>query len=281
MVIMMVNMEQLLKQAQENGYAIPQFNINNLEWIKYILEACSKEQSPVILGASEGAIRYMGGYTVVSELVQSMIKDLHITIPVVLHLDHGSSVESCKRAIDAGFTSVMFDASLCSLDQNIIKTKEVVAYARKYQVSVEAEIGKIKTMEDAIEYADSSEAETFYKETNITALAPALGSVHGMYDGEVNLQYDLMKSLRDTGILLVLHGGSGIKDQDIKKAIKSGICKININTELQIAWKEAVKKFILENDSVYDPRKIIQSGEDAIKELVYEKIKLLGSNGKA
>lgn len=281
MVSMMVNMEYLLKEATEKGYAVPQFNINNLEWIRYILEVCQDEQSPVILGASEGAIKYMGGYNVVSKLVESMIIDLHITVPVVLHLDHGSSIDSCKQAIDCGFTSVMIDASTLPLDENIQITKEVVEYASKYKVSVEAEIGRITTEQNDIQYADIKEAEKLYNDTHITALAPALGSVHGIYHEKPNLQYQLMQELRARNILLVLHGGSGIKDTEIKKSIEYGICKININTELQVVWATAVKNFLLENKNVYDPRKIIQSGEVALKQSVYDKIRLLGSNGKA
>lgn len=279
---MLVNAKEMLEKAKNNKYAVAQFNINNLEWTKYVLEEMEFNKTPVILGASEGAIKYMGGYNVVYALVISLIKDLKITIPVSLHLDHGSTVESCKKAIDAGFTSVMIDASKYDLDTNIAMTKEVVEYANKYNVSVEAEVGHIGGTEDNISadiaYAKVEDAIELVKQTNIDFFAPALGSVHGLYKGEPKLNFERMKEISElSNIPLVLHGGSGIPDAMIKKAIESGINKINFNTELQISWKKGVEEFILNKKEEYDPRKVIGAGEKYLKETVLEKITLLGS----
>jgi len=281
----MKNSKDILLKALEEKYAVAQFNINNLEWTKYILEECEKNNSPVILGVSEGAIKYMGGYNVVSNLVKGLIKDLNITIPVVLHLDHGSSIESCKKAIDAGFTSVMIDASKYELEENIRITKEVVEYAKLNNVTVEAEVGHIGGNEDGIAndiyFAKVDECVKFVDETNIDSLAPALGSVHGLYKGKPNLNFERMREIKKTlNIPLVLHGGTGIPDSDIKKSIENGITKININTELQIAWNNSVREYLKDNDSIYDPRKIISSGEASIKKCVMDKLHLVGSCNK-
>lgn len=281
----MVNSIDILNNALKEKYALPQFNINNLEWTKYILEECEKEKSPVILGVSEGAIKYMGGYNVVYNLVRGLITDLKITIPVILHLDHGSSFETCKNAIDAGFTSVMIDASKYEIDENIRITKEVVDYAKLRNVSVEAEVGHVGGSEDGIAneiyYATIEDCERLVRETNINSLAPALGSVHGIYKGKPNLNFTRMKEISEIlKMPLVLHGGTGIPDDDIKRSIECGITKVNINTELQLAWNESIRKFIEENKEVYDPRKIIASGESSIKKCVMDKIHLLGSCNK-
>ncbi len=283
---MMVNAKELLEKAHNGKYAIPHFNINNLEWTRFILEECQKQNSPVILGVSEGAIKYIGGEDVVVSIVKSLIKDLSITIPVVLHLDHGSSYESCKRAVDAGFTSVMIDASKYNLEENIEITKKVVSYAHSKNVSVEAEIGHVGGEEDGVAdelaYAKVEDAIMLTKETGLDFLAPALGSVHGLYKGEPKLDFERMKKIDDAlNIPLVLHGGSGINDELIKKAITCGISKLNINTELQIAWSNAVRNFITNNQVVYDPRKVIKAGEEAMKEVIDKKLELLGSINKA
>lgn len=272
---MLVNAKKILTQAKAKGYAIPQFNINNLEWTKYILEECQTQKYPVILGVSEGACQYMGGYNTVASMVKGLIKDLKITIPVVLHLDHGDSVESCKKAINSGFTSVMLDASKEPLEQNILDTRKVVAYAQKYEVSVEAEIGYIGGVEDGhasgIKYASVEDAVELAKQTNITMLAPALGTVHGLYNGEEKIDFESMQEIsKKTGIPLVLHGGTGVSKEKIIKAINCGTSKININTELQVNWSKAVRTFIANNQQVYDPRKIIGSGETAIKDTIRE-----------
>ena len=283
---MLENTKQMLEKAKQEGYAIPHFNINNLEWTRFILETCEEEKSPVILGVSEGAKKYMVGFATVTEMVKAMVKELHITVPVALHLDHGSSVESCKEAIDAGFTSVMIDASKYSVEENIQMTREVVTYAHERNVTVEAEIGHVGGEEDGVAdelaYAKVEDAVLLAKETGIDSLAPALGSVHGIYKGEPKLDFDRMMQVKElTNLPLVLHGGSGIPDQLIKKSITCGICKLNVNTDLQIVWAKDVREFLNENHTVYDPRKIIKSGEQAMKEKIKEKIYLLNSNGKA
>ena len=277
---MIVNAKKMLKEARDNGKCITHFNINNLEWTKYILEKCNELQKPVILGVSEGAIKYMGGYNVVSHLVYSLVKDLNISIDVCLHLDHGSSVESCKKAIDSGFSSVMIDASKYSLEENINITKEVVEYAHSKNITVEAEVGHIGGVEDGIAsgvlVASLDDCIKFVKETKVDMLAPAIGSVHGVYKGEPKLDFELLTSLKNNiNIPLVLHGGSGIPEDKIIKAIKLGISKININTELQQAWHEGVLKFVENKKEVYDPRKIISSGEENLKNIVEYKLSLM------
>lgn len=283
---MLVNMKEMLNKSDSGKYAVPHFNINNLEWTRFILEECQELNSPVILGVSEGAIKYMGGYKTVSNLVKSLISDLNITIPVALHLDHGSSYESCVKAIDNGFTSVMIDASKYPLEENINITKQVVLYAKDKNVTVEAEVGAVGGEEDGVAdelaYAKIEDAVKLVDSTNIDFLAPALGSVHGIYKGKPKLDFERMVKIHELIKLpLVLHGGSGIPDELIKKSISCGITKININTELQIAWSNAVRIFLNENDKVYDPRKIIKGGEIAMKEMIKEKIILFGSNNKA
>ncbi|MCI8588656.1 MAG: class II fructose-1,6-bisphosphate aldolase [Bacilli bacterium] len=275
---MLVNSKEILSEAKKGHYAIPHFNINNLEWAKYILEEMEQLQKPLILGVSEGACKYMGGWNVVSNLVRSLILDLSITIPVCLHVDHGTSFETCKAAIDAGFTSVMIDASKYSLEENIRITRQVVVYAQSRNVTVEAEIGHIGGTEDEITSSSTNarleDCVKFVEQTGVDSLAPALGSVHGLYKAEPNLDFETMKQISDhLEIPLVLHGGTGIPDDQIEKAISCGINKININTELQIAWYDAVKEFIIEKN-IYDPRKVIGSGEIALKEKVREKTEM-------
>lgn len=283
---MLVNAKAILNKALLEKYAICQFNINNLEWTKFILEQCELNKAPVILGVSEGAIRYIGGYKTVCEMVKALVSDLKITIPVVLHLDHGSSFESCKQAIDAGFTSVMIDASQFDIEKNIEITKKVVDYAKNFNISVEAEVGCIGGEEDdviaEIYYASVQDSIDIVTKANIDFLAPALGSVHGIYKGEPNLNFERMEEIKNqTKIPLVLHGGSGIPDEKIKKAINCGIAKININTELQIAWTKGVREFLNNNNSVYDPRKIIKAGENNIKTAIEEKLVLTKSINQA
>ena len=283
---MLENMCKMLDKAKKEGYAVPHLNINNLEWAKYILEVCEQQHSPIILGVSEGAAKYMGGYNTVAMMVKGLIKDLSINIPVALHLDHGSTFEACRKAIDAGFTSVMIDASRFSLEENIEITKKVVKYAKKKRVSVEAEIGHIGGTEDEISadigYAKLEDCIALVKNAKIDFLAPALGSVHGLYKGEPKIDFERMKQIKDElNIPLVLHGGTGLPDEIIKKSIECGICKININTELQIEWAAGVRKKVADDQNVYDPRKIISGGEDRMKDAIVTKINLLGSANKA
>jgi fructose-bisphosphate aldolase class II len=279
---MLVSGKDLLKEAQSKNKCIPQFNINNLEWTKIILEKCNELDYPVILGASEGAIKYMGGYNTVTNIVKGLIDDLEIKIPVILHLDHGSSTESCIKAINSGFTSVMIDASKYSLEDNIKITKEVVDYAHQRGVIVEGELGYVGGVEDnvinEVKYTNINDALRYVKDTSIDLFAPAIGNAHGIYSGKPNLNMKLLEELSDkVNIPLVLHGGSGINDSQIMELIKRGITKININTELQVAWNKGVRLYLDSNKDVYDPRKIILSGKDEIVSVIESKIKLFNN----
>jgi len=281
---MLQNMENMLKKAYNEKYAVPQFNINNLEWTRFILEECEQLRTPVILGVSEGAVKYKGGYKTVVDIAKGLIEHLEITIPVAIHLDHGTSYESCRDAIKAGFTSVMIDASTHPIEENVRITKSVVDYDKN--VTVEAEVGAVGGEEDGIEkelaYAELEDAIKMVNESGVHFLAPALGSVHGPYKGEPKLDFIRMAKINnELNIPLVLHGASGIGDNLIKEAISNGVAKININTELQIAWSNAVREFLLENPNVYDPRKVIKSGEEALKKIVRDKVTLFGSAGEA
>ena len=239
----LVNMVNMLQKAKEGKYAVGQFNINNLEWTKTILLTAQEQNSPVILGVSEGAAKYMGGFTTVVMMVKGLMHDLNITVDVAIHLDHGSSYEKCVAAIDAGFTSVMIDASHFPLQENIALTKKVVDYAHPKGVSVEAELGTVGGQEEhvsgSIIYADKNECVELVKATGIDALAPALGSVHGPYHGEPVLGFKEMEEIKEAlDMPLVLHGGTGIPDDKIKRAIACGTCKINVNTECQLAFNK-------------------------------------------
>jgi fructose-bisphosphate aldolase class II len=280
---MLVNLKEMMNKAKIERYAIPQLNINNLEWAKYILEECERLKSPVILGVSEGALKYMGGPNAVVGLIRGLMKDLNISIPVAIHLDHGSSFEACKEVINAGFTSVMIDASSHKLEENIRITKQVVDYAHQFNVTVEGEVGSIGGAEDSsskeMKYASVEDCETFVKQTNVDLLAPALGSVHGLYQEDPNIDFGRMKEISEkTNLPLVLHGGTGIPYGDILEAINCGTTKINVNTELQFEWAKGVRKYLEENKQVYDPRKIIGSGEDNIKKVIKDKIILFRNN---
>lgn len=279
---MLVNFTEMLNKAKKEHYAVPQFNINNLEWTKYILEECRDLNIPVILGVSEGAAKYMGGFNVVSAMVTELVKSLNVTTPVCLHLDHGTSQESCIKAIDAGFTSVMIDASRHELTENIKITKEVVDYAHKKEVSVEAEVGHIGGTEDNITSSSTNatleDCQVLFENTKIDSLAPALGSVHGFYKGEPNLDFDTMQIINENlPIPLVLHGGTGIPADKIAKAISCGISKININTDLQAVWSNTVREKLNTDQEVYDPRKVIGSGEQAMKQRIKELVTLFNT----
>lgn len=284
---MLVNMVEMLNKAKEGKYAVGQFNTNNLEWTIAILKKAQELNSPVIIGVSQGAAKYMCGFNVVAGIVKELIVSLNITVPVALHLDHGDSVESCKAAIDAGFTSVMIDASHYPYEENVRITKEVVDYAKQYNVSVEAELGRVGGQEDnvvsqGVVYADVEECAKFVKDTGVDCLAPALGSVHGPYKGEPKLGFKEMLEIKEaTSKPLVLHGGSGIPDYQIQEAISRGTCKINVNTECQQEWTKLVRETLNKNSSVYDPRKIIGPGMEGISKVVNDKIVLFGSNNKA
>ncbi len=283
----LVSMTEMLKKGLEGKYAVGQFNINNLEWTQAILAAAEEEKSPVILGVSEGAARHMGGFKTVVMMVKGLLEDMKITVPVAIHLDHGSSFEKCKEAIDAGFTSVMIDASHHPFEENVETTKAVVDYAHAKGVSVEAELGTVGGQEDdvvadGVIYADAQECKELVERTGIDCLAPALGSVHGPYKGEPNLGFKEMEEIKNlTNMPLVLHGGTGIPEHDIKKAISLGTSKINVNTENQIAFTQKVREVLAANTEVYDPRKYIGPGREAIKATVIGKIREFGSNNKA
>ena len=281
---MLVSSKEILRKALKDGYAVPAYNINNLEWAKYILEACEEDKSPVIISVSPNAAKYMGGYDVVYNLVKSLIKDLKISIPVALHLDHGKSFEDCKAAIDAGFTSIMIDASSLPFEENINQTNKVIEYINSRDIGIEAELGSLNNegSSDTPIYITEEEAKDFVFQTGIDFLAPAIGNQHGIYKGEPKLDYDLLGAIcRAVKIPLVLHGASGLDENKIKTAIFCGISKININTDIQIVWAEKVREYILNNPSEYDPRKIIASGKHAIKNIVHEKNNMFGSIKKA
>ncbi|CAI9396418.1 class II fructose-bisphosphate aldolase [Niallia sp. Sow4_A1] len=283
----LVSMKDMLNKAKAEGYAVGQFNLNNLEFTQAILQAAEEEKSPVILGVSEGAARYMGGFKTVVKMVEGLMEDYSITVPVAIHLDHGSSFEKCKDAIDAGFTSVMIDASHHSFDENVEITSKVVEYAHAKGVSVEAELGTVGGQEDdvvaeGVIYADANECVELVKRTGIDTLAPALGSVHGPYKGEPNLGFKEMEEIGNlTGLPLVLHGGTGIPTKDITKAISLGTAKINVNTENQIASAKAVRETLAAKPEEYDPRKYLGPARDAIKATVIGKIKEFGSSNRA
>ena len=276
---MLVNSKKMLKEAKKNKKAVFQFNINNLEWTRYILDECDKLKVPVILGVSEGAIKYMGGYNVVAALCYSLISDLNIKTDVCLHLDHGSSLESCKMAIAAGFNSVMIDGSSLPFDENVELVKEVVSLAKNQDVAVEAEIGSMGSIgSNGLKIGTNTTLEAcvnFVTETGIDSVAASVGTVHGIYKGELNIDYKLIKSLADELLVpLVLHGGSGLSNETLKKCVESGITKININSDIQESWSLEVKKYLQENPDVIDPRKIIGSGKEAIKNVVASKINI-------
>ena len=283
----LVNMKNMLEKAKKEKYAVGQFNINNLEWTKTILSVAEEMSSPVILGVSEGAAKYMGGYKTVVGMVTGMISDLNITVDVAIHLDHGTSFESCKKAIDAGFTSVMIDASHHPLDENIELTKQVVDYAHARGVSVEAELGTVGGQEDdiigeGIKYADVNECVKLVQEADLDCLAPALGSVHGPYKGEPVLGFKEMEEIKiATNKPLVLHGGTGIPDDKIKRAISCGTSKINVNTECQLAFARELRKVLAADEKVYDPRKFLGPASKGIAAAVKEKMNVFGSVGKA
>jgi fructose-bisphosphate aldolase, class II len=283
----LVSMKEMLEKAKSEGYAVGQFNLNNLEFTQAILQAAQEENSPVILGVSEGAARYMGGFKTIVKLVEALMEEYKTTVPVAIHLDHGSSYQKCAEAIHAGFTSVMIDASHHSFEENIAITSKVVELSHFHGVSVEAELGTVGGQEDdvvaeGIIYADPKECEELVKRTGIDCLAPALGSVHGPYKGEPKLGYKEMEEILNlTGVPLVLHGGTGIPTADIKKAISFGTAKINVNTENQIASAKTVREVLAANPNMYDPRKFLGPARDTIKQTVIGKMREFGSSNKA
>lgn len=285
----LVSMKEMLETAKVEHYAVGQFNINNLEYAQAILEAAEEEQSPVILGVSEGAARYCGGFKVVVAMTKALMEEYGTTVPVAIHLDHGSSFEKCAEAIQAGFTSVMIDGSHLPLEENIAMTKKVVELAHIHGISVEAELGRIGGQEDDLIVTDAEEAyaipaecDRLVRETNVDCFAPALGSVHGPYKGEPNLGFGRMEEIMHlTGVPLVLHGGTGIPTKDIERAISLGSAKINVNTESQIAQAAKVREVLAADTEVYDPRKYLGPGREAIKATVVGKMREFGSSNRA
>ncbi|MBG9982890.1 class II fructose-1,6-bisphosphate aldolase [Aerococcaceae bacterium DSM 111020] len=282
----LVSMTDMLNKAKEGHYAVGQFNINNLEWTHAVLTAAQENNSPIILGVSEGATKYMGGAKVVGAMVNALMETMDITVPVALHLDHGSSFESCKDAIDNGYTSVMIDGSHSPIDDNLTLTKQVVEYAHERGASVEAEVGTVGGEEDGViggvQYADLDECVRMVEEAKVDALAAALGSVHGTYDGEPKLGFDEMQAISEaTNAPLVLHGGSGIPEHQIKKAIDRGHAKINVNTELQQQFTQATRELLDTDKKVYDPRKVLKPGVEAIVKTTKDTMDMFGSTGKA
>lgn len=287
---MLVNAKEMLDKAKAGHYAVGHFNINNLEWTKSILLTAEEEKSPVILGVSEGAGKYMAGFLVVAEMVKAMDKSLGITVPVALHLDHGT-YDGCKKCIEAGFTSIMFDGSSLPIDENIEKTKELVELSHKLGMSIEAEVGAIGGEEDGVigmgECADPDECKRI-ADLGIDFLAAGIGNIHGVYpDNWKGLQFDVLAKIQEKvgAMPLVLHGGTGIPDDMIKKAIDLGVSKINVNTECQLVFAAATREYIEAGKDKagkgFDPRKLLAPGAEAIKAKVKEKIELFGSNGKA
>ena len=287
---MLVSAKEMLTKAKEGKYAVGQFNINNLEWTKAILQTAQENHSPVILGVSEGAGKYMGGWDVVVGMVNGMIKDLGITVPVALHIDHGT-YEGAKAVIEAGFSSVMFDGSNYAIAENIEKTKEIIAPAESKGISVEAEVGAIGGEEDGVvgggEVADPDECKMI-ADLGVTMLAAGIGNIHGKYPANwQGLNFEVLAKIQEKtpGMPLVLHGGTGIPADMIKKAISLGVSKINVNTECQLAFAEATRKYIEAGKDLegkgFDPRKLLAPGTQAIKDTVKEKMELFGSIGKA
>lgn len=287
---MLVSAKEMLTKARAGKYAVGQFNINNLEWTKAILQTAEELKSPVILGVSEGAGKYMCGYTTVANMVKAMIDELGITVPVALHLDHGS-YEGAKKCIEAGFSSVMFDGSHYPIEENLAKTKELVETCEKLGLSLEAEVGAIGGEEDGVvgsgEVADPEECKMI-AELGVTMLAAGIGNIHGKYpENWAGLSFDTLAKIQElTGSMpLVLHGGTGIPADMIKKAISLGVSKINVNTECQLAFAAATREYIEQCKDLagkgFDPRKLLAPGVEAIKATVKEKMELFGSVGKA
>lgn len=287
---MLVSAKDMLDKARREKYAVGQFNINNLEWTKAILLTTQESNSPVILGVSQGAGNYMTGFKTVSSMVSAMIEDLNITVPVALHLDHGT-YEAAKECIEAGFSSIMFDGSHYSINENIEKTKELVSICNEKGISLEAEVGSIGGEEDGVigagEIADPNECKQI-ADLGVTMLAAGIGNIHGKYpENWAGLNFEALAKIEEavgTSMPLVLHGGTGIPDDSIKKAISLGVSKINVNTELQLVFAEATRKYIEKGNDLkgkgFDPRKILAPGVDAIKAQVKEKIELFGSFNK-
>lgn len=287
---MLVSAKDMLEKAREGKYAVGQFNINNLEWTKSVLLTAEELKSPVILGVSEGAGKYMTGFKTVAAMVEAMMEELNITVPVALHLDHGT-YDGCYKCIKAGFSSIMFDGSHYPIEENIEKTKELVKVAHAMGLSLEAEVGSIGGEEDGVvglgECADPQECKAI-ADLGIDFLAAGIGNIHGKYpENWPGLRFDVLEQVKAAvgDMPLVLHGGTGIPEDMIKKAISLGVAKINVNTECQLSFAAATREYIEAGKDLkgkgFDPRKLLAPGADAIRATVKEKMELLGSVGKA
>ncbi len=287
---MLVSAKEMLEKARDGKYAVGQFNINNLEWTKSILQVAEEMKSPVILGVSEGAGKYMTGFKTVAAMVKAMDEEMKISVPVALHLDHGT-YEGCYKCIKAGFTSIMFDGSHYPIDENIAKTRELVNVANAMGMSIEAEVGSIGGEEDGVigmgECADPNECKQV-ADLGVTMLAAGIGNIHGKYPANwKGLSFETLAAIKEKvgDMPLVLHGGTGIPAEMIKKAISLGVAKINVNTECQLSFQEATRKYIEAGKDLegkgFDPRKLLAPGAEAIKQTVREKIELFGSANKA
>ena len=287
---MLVSAKEMLTKAREGKYAVGHFNINNLEWAKSILLTAQEMNSPVILGVSEGAGKYMGGFKTIVGMVNGLIEGLNITVPVALHLDHGT-YEGCLKCVEAGFSSIMFDGSHYPIAENVEKTTELVRISREKGMSIEAEVGAIGGEEDGVigagECADPDECKAI-ADLGVDMLAAGIGNIHGKYPANwPGLSFETLEAVkaRVGNMPLVLHGGTGIPEDMIQKAISLGVAKINVNTECQLAFAAATRKYIEEGKDLegkgFDPRKLLKPGSDAIQEVVRTKINLFGSAGKA
>ncbi|PPA69186.1 ketose-bisphosphate aldolase [Jeotgalibacillus proteolyticus] len=279
-------MNNILDEAFKKNYAVPQFNMNGLIWLESILKTAEKCRAPVIVGTTDKIVDQLGGFNLLTQVFKTMKKDLNITVPAVLHLDHGQTVERCIEAVNAGYDSVMYDGSKLLIEENVKNTKKVVEYAHRHGVTVEAEVGSVGGTEDGVysdlSYADQTECVQLSKETGIDSLAPALGSVHGKYKGEPNLGFKEMTLLRQSlDIPFVLHGASGISDEDLQKAISYGHAKINYNTELNIAWSDALRKVLNSNQELYAPMEILEPSKQALNNVIEGIIKRTGAFQKA
>ena len=283
---MIVSTREMLNKAQREGYAVPAFNIHNLETLQVVVETAAELKSPVILAGTPSTISYAGGEFIVS---MAEVAAKKYDIPIAIHLDHFEVIDEIKHFIDLGFKSAMIDASHESFEDNIAIVKKVVEYAHKYDATVEAELGRLGGQEDDLivdekdtKYTNPQQAKEYVERTGIDSLAVAIGTAHGLYKGEAKIDFDRLKEIRDmVDVPLVLHGASDIPDELVKRAIALGVCKVNVATDLKIPFSDAVKKYFIENPDANDPRKYMTPGKEAMKKVVEHKIIVCGSNGRA
>lgn len=281
-----ISTREMLNKAQREGYAVPAFNIHNLETLEVVVETAAELKSPVILAGTPSTIKYAGGEYIVA---MAKVAAKQHNIPIAIHLDHYEDVEEIKHYIDLGFKSAMIDASHSPFEENIEIVKQVVEYAHKHDATVEAELGRLGGQEDDLivdekdtKFTNPAQAKEYVERTGIDSLAVAIGTAHGLYHGEAKLDFDRLKEIRDVvDVPLVLHGASNIPDELVKKAISLGICKVNVATDLKIPFSDAVKKYFIENPDANDPRKYMEPGKEAMRRVVAEKIMVCGSNGRA